>query len=180
MITKSLLCYHGKSDISKTIMRLTNVVDVAPLAESYSHVAWRLRDGRVIHCYQMGTLDALIHGLPGVEIVAGPDVGHLNETPYDIYPVDLTDAQHDALEAAMLADVGVVKYDFMGLLQFLDADYVQPADRAVCSTWIFAKLLQIGLQPLVRIRADKVSPQHFGIMPLFGDPEQSYTQLPNP
>jgi hypothetical protein len=138
--------YKGKSFISRLIRWFTWSV--------YSHAAWVCRDGSVIEAWSGGVRHAASLG-------AAHDAG----TPVDLFELDLTEDQLQAVEEFLLAQVGM-KYDWLGLCGFLSRHAMDEHDAWFCSELVTAGLNAAGVYPLLRVPACKVPPCLLALSPL--------------
>jgi hypothetical protein len=149
--------YKGRSLISR-IIRCVNWSD-------YSHAAWvDTVNNYVIEAWSGGVRKA--------------DSLHTNHTPgtiVDVFDVDVTVAQREAIAQFMLLQVGK-RYDYRGIVHFITrrSESAAGQDRWFCSELVLAAYRAAGIDLLSRIPAYKVFPGMLAYSPLL-DPVGTIT-----
>jgi hypothetical protein len=141
--------YKGRSLISR-IIRCVNWSD-------YSHAAWvDTVNNYVIEAWSGGVRKA--------------DSLHTNHTPgtiVDVFDVDVTVAQREAIAQFMVLQVGK-RYDYRGIVHFITrrSESAAGQDRWFCSELVLAAYRAAGIDLLSRIPAYKVFPGMLAYSPL--------------
>jgi hypothetical protein len=148
-----LAFYQGKSLVSRLIRWFT--------WSRYSHVAWLCRDGSVIEAWHRG----------GVQRHQSLAEVHTPGTRVEIFKVltheghELNNLQLGAIEQFLAKQIGN-RYDFWGILGFLTRARMEAHNAWFCSELVFAALRSVGVLPLERVAACKVTPGLLSFSPL--------------
>ncbi|MEO8206753.1 MAG: hypothetical protein ABI615_11275 [Chthoniobacterales bacterium] len=144
-----LALYKGTSLLSRAIQWQTR--------SEYSHAAFLLSDGSVIEAWQCG----------GVLHNAHIGTAHEDGTPVDVFTIKgLTRSMEHDLIGLLTEELGK-RYDFAGILGFIDRVKQPVDDKWFCSELVFAKLEEVGIRLLSRIVAAEVNPGHLRLPTCF-------------
>jgi len=137
--------YKGKSWMSSLIKWQTRGV--------YSHAAVLFNDGTVVEAWQLGG--------QGVRLIKDLGDKHEKGTPVDIYEVQVSKPQYDAIKEFLLNQVGK-KYDWTAIIRFLTKAKGDNPDKWICSELVFAAFAHAGIALLARTKPHEVSPVLLG------------------
>ena len=152
--------YKGKSFTSKLIKWRS--------WSEYSHASWidvarpRLLKDDIIsplsHVFEAWIPDGVVER-------QNISDGHTKGTPIDLFDIQLTDGERQALMRFLRMQIGQ-KYDYRGVLKFMSRREGQTPDAWFCSELIFAAFQHICRPLLLRIPTWKVAPGMLAYSPL--------------